>query len=156
MPPVSAPARSPFLKLKGNPVAKTKSKSKAKKPVTDAPQTIATKGGLTASALMKEVIMTMEDDTRISKKQASDFAESFSAVVEKALGEGQPINLFGFVKLVPRMHTKGVRQVNEIFGDPTSKKVTKKYPAKVSLKATVMKKSKEALPTVQKMQKIVG
>lgn len=136
--------------------SKSKSKSKAKKPVTDAPQTIAAKGGFTASALMKETLMTMEDDTRISKKQAADFSESISAVIEKALSEGQPVNLFGFVKLVPRMHTKGVRQVNEIFGDPTSKKVTKKYPAKVSVKATVMKKSKEALPTVQKMQKVVG
>lgn len=136
--------------------AKSKSKAKAKKPVTDAPQIIAAKGGLTASQLVKETLLMMEDDLRISKKQATDFTESITAVIEKALSEGQPVNLFGFVKLVPRLHTKGQRLVNEEFGNPESPKVMKKYPAKVSLKATVVKKAKEALPQVPKMQKALG
>lgn len=135
-----------------------KKDSKKKAPVTDngAPKIVAMKGGLTKAQLVQEAIFKMEDDLRISKKQAADFALSLEAVIEEQLGEGNPVNLFGLVKLVPRLHTKGQRQVNEIFGDPESKKVTKKYPAKISLKATVAKAAKDMLPSVQKLQKKVA
>lgn len=137
-------------------MAKGKTKTKAKKDTTDAPKTIAAKGGLSSPNLVKETVLLMEDDTRVSNKVARDFMESMVAVIEKSLAAGQPVNIGGLVKLTPRLHTKGQRLVNEVFGDPTSKKVTKKYPAKVSLKATVMKRAKESLPTVQKMQKSLG
>lgn len=138
-------------------MAKAKAGSKKKKETTtDAPKIIAAKGGLTSANLVKETIFRMEDDLRISNKAGRDFMESMVAAVEEHLEQGQPVNIGGLVKLTPRLHTKGQRLVNEIFGDPESKKVTKKYPAKVTLKATVMKRAKDALPTVQKLQTALG
>lgn len=137
-------------------VAKSKSKAKNKKPVTEAPKRIAAKGGLTSTQLVNETLILMEDETRISKKAGRDFMESMVAAIENALAAGQPVNIGGLVKLVPNYHTKGVRDVREEFGNPESALVQKKYPAKVSLKATVMKRAKEALPTVAKMQKALG
>lgn len=140
-------------------MAKTKNKSKkggAKAATTDAPKIIGAKGGIPQGALLNEVLLTMEDDLRVSKKQGSDFVESLKSAIEKELMAGRPVNLFGMVKIVPRFHTKGQREVNEVFGDPTSKKVIKKYPAKVSVKVTPLKPVKDALPSVAKLQKVVG
>jgi nucleoid DNA-binding protein len=134
-------------------VAKTKSKSKAKAPVTDAPKIVASKGGLTQAELAREVLFEMEPDLLISKKQAVDYINSLRAVVEREIAEGNPVNLFGIVKITPRLHTKGQREINEEFGNPDSKKVIKKYPAKVSVKATVLASVKNALPSVAKLQK---
>jgi hypothetical protein len=133
-----------------------KKKGGAKAATTDAPKIIGAKGGIPQGALLNEVLLTMEDDLRVSKKQGQDFIESLKSAVEKELMSGRPVNLFGMVKVVPRFHTKGQREVNETFGDPTSKKVVKKYPAKVSVKVTPLKPVKDALPTVAKMQKVVG
>lgn len=138
---------------------KKKSSSKKGGAVTDAPQIIAAKGGLPAGKLLDEILIAMEDDLRISKKQARDFSDSLIAVVERELGNAQPVNLFGLVKIVPRLHTKGQRKVNSEFGNPDSPMVTKKYAAKVSLKSgqgIFTKKVKDALPTVQKLQKALG
>lgn len=135
-----------------------RTKSSKKKEDTGAPQIITAKGGLTAAQFMNEVLFTMEDDLRLSKKQAKDFSDSLVAVVERELGEGKPINLFGLVKIAPRLHTKGTRSVNTVFGDPESPKTTKKYPAKISLKTgqgIFSKKVKDALPSVQKLQKVI-
>lgn len=140
---------------------KKSDKAKASKkvthdPKTDPPKLIAAKGGLTGAQLLTETLLMMEDETRISKKAGRDFMDSMVAVVEQRLGEGEPVNIFGLVKLVPRLHTKGVRMVNEEFGNPESKKIKKTYPAKVSVKATVFKRVKDALPSVQKLTKKVG
>lgn len=136
-------------------MAKGKTK-KAKKATTEAPQIITMKGGLPVGKFVDEILLMMEDDLRISKKQSKDFTDSLVAVVERELGEGNPVNLFGLVKITPRLHTKGVREVNSVFGDKDSPKVNKKYPAKVSLKVgqgIFTKKVKDALPSVAKLQK---
>ena len=127
-----------------------RARTKAKKPAaaaTDVPKIITTKGGLTQGALLGEVLATMEDDLRISRKQGKDFVDSLVACVEREINAGSPVNLFGLVKVSPRFHTKGQREVFKVFGDPTSGKMTKKYPAKVSIKATVMKRVKDVLPS---------
>lgn len=124
----------------------TKKKAPAA-PATEAPKIIAMKGGLTANQLVNEVLFTMDDDLRISKTQAADFVASLKAVIDREIGEGNPVNLFGYLKLIPRFHTKGKREVFKVFGDPTSGKTTKTYPAKVSLKATLLKPLKDALPS---------
>jgi hypothetical protein len=125
----------------------------------DAPKIIVAKGGLPVGKLIEEVLFTMEEDLRISKKAATDFKDSLVVVVEREIAEGNPVNLFGLVKIVPRLHTKGSRMVNKEFGNPESPKVKKNYPAKVTYKtgqSIFMKPLKEAMPTVQKMQKKVG
>jgi nucleoid DNA-binding protein len=136
-------------------MAKAKDKKKKKAGETDAPKIVTMKGGLTQAQFASEVLVTMEDDLRISKAQARDFIDSLKAVTERELGEGNPVNLFGLVKISPRFHTKGQRMVNEVFGDPESKKIVKKYPAKVTVKATVFKAVKDALPSVAKLGKLI-
>lgn len=140
-------------------MAKTKSKAKkatAKKGTSDAPRIIAAKGGLTQSALLMASLAKMEDDLLITRKQAKDFVESLLAVVDDEIGKGHPVNLFGMVKLVPRYHTTGTREVLKEFGNPESGKTKKSYKAKVSLKATVFKRVKDSLPGTAKMQRVVG
>lgn len=136
-------------------MAKGGKKSKSKAAETDVPKIIGMKGGLAAGQLAAEVVATMEDDLRVSKKQARDFVDSLLAVVEREINEGNPVNLFGIVKLVPRFHTKGQREVFKVFGDPESGKQMKKYPAKVSIKATIPKRIKDALPSAAKLGKKV-
>lgn len=135
---------------------KKKDSKKKAEPDNGAPKTITMKGGLSKSQLVQETIFKMEDEFRVSKKVAADFVDSLIAVIEEQLGEGNPVNLFGLVKFSPRLHTKGVREVNSVFGDSTSPKVNKKYPAKVSVKVTAAKPIKDALPSVQKLQKKVA
>lgn len=131
---------------------KAKKSTPAKsEPTSEAPRIIAMKGGLTASQLVKEALFTMEDDLRLSSAQATDFVASLKAVIDREIGDGNPVNLFGYLKLVPRFHTKGKREVFKVFGDPTSGKVTKTYPAKVSLKATLLKPLKDGLPNAARL-----
>jgi hypothetical protein len=143
-------------------VAKGKNNKKSTKKKAEAggaPQIITMKGGLPVGKLLDEVLFTMEDELRISKKAAKDFQESLIAVVEREIAEGRPVNVFGLVKIAPRLHTKGERMVNSEFGNPESPKTKKKYPAKVSLKTgqgIFGKRVKDALPSAQKLQKIAG
>lgn len=141
--------------------SKTKTKkAAATTAASTAPKIINAKGGLAPGGLTAEILATMEDDLRISKAQAKDFVDSLVAVVEQQLQEGKPVNLFHLVKLVPRYHTKGTRDVFKVFGDPESGKVKKNYPAKVSLAlraGTHMSRAKaaEILPNAAKMARIV-
>ena len=132
---------------------KKKAAPKAEAPAAnaDAPKIIAMKGGLTAKQLVQEVLYTMEDELRLSKAQSADFIASLTAVIDREISDGNPVNLFGYLKLVPRFHTKGKRQVFKVFGDPTSGKVTKNYPAKVSLKVSILKPLKDSLPNAAKL-----
>lgn len=127
--------------------AKKKSAAKAAPADNGAPKIIAMKGGLTQTQLIQEALFTMDDDLRLSKPQAADFVASLRAVIDREISEGSPVNLFGYLKLIPRFHTKGKREVFKVFGDPTSGKHTKTYPAKVSLKLTALKPLKDALPS---------
>jgi len=141
-------------------LAKTKTKKKAKgktKTKGNEPQIIVAKGGLTAAQFLKEVNMKM--DNPLSGADLRDFQICVEAVVEEELGEGNPVNLFGLVKIKPRLHTKGERMVSSVFGDPTSPKKKKTYKAKITLAATqgiFTKKVKDALPSVQKLSKNLG
>jgi nucleoid DNA-binding protein len=139
-------------------VAKGKKKSGSKKAAENngAPKRIVAKANLSQGAFMKEVVFAMEDDLRVSNKQAKDFMDSLIAVIERELSEGNAVNFAGLVKLSPVLQTKGERMIPSEFGNPESPKVKKKYPAKVTVKATAMKKAKDALPSVQKLQKVIG
>ena len=131
--------------------AKPKAAEAATSTNTDAPKIIAMKGGLTAKQLIQEALFTMEDDLRLSKAQSLDFVASLTAVIDREIQDGNPVNLFGYLKVIPRFHTKGKRQVYKVFGDPTSGKVTKNYPAKVSLKVSILKPLKDSLPNAAKL-----
>lgn len=136
-------------------MAKKKTKTK-KKGNNEAPKIIAAKGGLSQSQLLDSVLAGMDEENWVSKKVGNDFKDSLRMVVESELSEGQVVNLFGIVKLVPRLHTSGQREVFSEFGNPESEKVTKKYKAKVSLGVSKLKIATGALPSVQKMQRVVG
>ena len=134
-----------------------KSKKKTTKKDDGAPTIIASKGGLTAAAFLKEV--NFELDEPLTGKALRDLQVCIEAVAERELSEGNPVRLFGLVQIVPRLHTRGERMVNKEFGNPESPKVKKKYPAKISLKSgqgIFSKKVKDALPSVQKLQKRTG
>lgn len=135
---------------------KKNSKTKKGKKAVDAtlPQIIVMKGGPTAAQLLNEVNVLM--DNPLTNAQKKDFNICLEQIVQDHLVEGDPVNLFGLVKISPRLHTAGERMVNKEFGNPESPKVKKKYKAKVTLKVgqgIFTKKIKDALPTVQKLQK---
>lgn len=143
--------------MAANKKGKKASKAKTKAKDTDAPQIIVATGGLSAVDFAKEVNFTLDEP--LSNKQLKDLRDSIQAVVVDQLEQGNPVNLFGLVKIVPRLHTKGTRMVNSVFGDSESPKVKKNYKAKVSLKATqgiFSKPVKDALPSAQKLQTKLG
>ncbi|SRR5580765_47251 len=135
----------------------TKKRKVAPKPKTapdtnsDAPKIIAMKGGLTQNQLVQEALFTMEDELRISKAAAADFVASLQAVIDREITDGNPVNLFGYVKITPRLHTRGKRMVYKVFGDPGSGKVSKTYPAKTSLKLAALKPLKDVQPAATKL-----
>lgn len=109
----------------------------AKKP--EAPAT------LSQAALRREVLEIMEPELKISDKAAKDFVNSLSAVVQEAIGEGRKVSLFGIVNLntgfkLAKPKRKGT--------DPRTGEETtfKAQPAKVTVRATVAKAIKDALP----------
>jgi len=133
-------------------VAKTKTKKSAKKVAE--PQIIESKGGLSASQFLRA--MNSQLDSPLTHKQLSDLKATVEMVVSEELSKGEPVNLFGLVKIVPRLHTAGERMVNSEFGNPESPKVKKKYAAKISLKATqgiFTTAVKSSLPTVRTLAK---
>lgn len=100
---------------------------------------------ITQAQLTASVIDTMEDELRVSKKQAADFIESLKAVLEESVGDGKKVNVWGIVTLTPsfkmaKPKRKGVdpRTGEERTLDPV--------PAKVAVKAGVAKRIKDALP----------
>lgn len=118
---------------------------------SDAPKIIAMKGGLTQNQLVQEALFTMEDELRISKAAAADFVASLQAVIDREITDGNPVNLFGYVKITPRLHTRGKRMVYKVFGDPGSGRVSKTYPAKTSLKLVALKPLKDVQPAATKL-----
>ena len=133
---------------------KKSKKGKSKAAVTDAPKIVAAKQTVSASELLVETNYKLDDP--LSKRHAKEFADAMVEAIQEAIADGKAVNLFGLLKIVPRLHTKGTREVYKEFGNPESGRVNKKYPAKVSVKASFLKKTKESLPSVQKMQKRVG
>jgi uncharacterized protein YwlG (UPF0340 family) len=120
------------------------------------PQIIVSKGADTQANLLKRVLATMEQENWITAKQGKDFVESLRAVVESDISEGKPVNLFGLVRITPRLHTAGQREVYKEFGNPESGKTIKKVKAKVTLKTgqgIFGTEVKRALPSVQKLTK---
>lgn len=139
-------------------MAKKKTKTKKQKKGSDGkPQIIAAKGGKSQSEILSEILAGMDEENWISKRVARDFVETLRTVVEDELSNGRPVQLFGIVKVTPRLHTAGVREVHSEFGNPESEMVEKKYKAKVSYGISKSSKIlKDALPSVQKMQRAVG
>lgn len=138
-------------------MAKTVKKGKAKE--SEKPQIIAAKGGDTQAQFLKRILATMDEGNWITSTQAKDFVESLKAVVLDDLEHGKPVNMFGLVKIVPRLHTAGEREVFKVFGDPESGKTIKKVKSKVSLKTgqgIFTKAVKDALPNPQKLAKLMG
>jgi hypothetical protein len=133
---------------------KTTKGKKAKTTAVTTPQIKPSKDTMSQAELLRETVAVMDDP--VSIKQRKDFLDSMKSVIDDAISEGRAVNMFGLVKLTPRLHTKGVREVNEVFGDPTSKKVKKNYAAKTTLKVTALKPLKDALPNANKMAKKVG
>ncbi len=133
----------------------TKKKSgKAKAAANGAPQIKPSKDTMSQNELVIEATAVMDDP--LSIKQRKDFINSLKAVIDDAISEGRAVNLFGLVKLTPRLHTKGTREVFKEFGNPESGKVKKTYPAKTTLKVTALKPLKDALPNANKMARKVG
>lgn len=133
---------------------KSKSKTKPKNSANGVPQIKPSKDTMRATELIREAVMTMDEP--LSARQRIDFTDSLKAVIDDAISEGRAVNLFGLVKVTPRLHTKGVREVYKEFGNPDSGKVKKTYPAKTTLKVTALKPLKDALPNANKMAKKVG
>lgn len=131
----------------------------SKKSKTGKPEIIAAKGGLTAKQLVAEILEAMPEEDWITKKQGRAFAEALEEVVLSEIGDGRPVNLFGLVKIVPRLHTAGQREVHEVFGDSTSPMVVKKAKAKTTFKVgqgIFTKRLKDALPNPNKLSKALG
>jgi nucleoid DNA-binding protein len=100
---------------------------------------------LTQAQLLNKTLEVMEDDLRIPKKNAKDFIDSLSSVIEETIAEGDKVSLFGLVNLTPvgipaKPKRKGTDRATgeEKWLDPT--------PAKVRVKAGVVKRVKEAAP----------
>jgi len=131
-----------------------KKAGKAKAATNGTPQIKPSKDTMSQSELAIEAVATMDDP--LSIKQRKDFIDSLKAVIDDAISEGRAVNLFGLVKITPRLHTKGVREVFKEFGNPESGRVKKTYPAKTTLKVTALKPLKDALPNANKMARKVG
>lgn len=118
-------------------MAKTKARAKSKAPQHP--------GTVTQSQLLTKTLETMEDELRITPKQARDFAASLKAVVQEAVGNGHKVSLLGIVNLntgfkLPKPRRKGM---NPRSGQEEWLKAT---PAAVTLKASIPTAIKEALP----------
>ncbi len=101
---------------------------------------------LSAAALRRNTIETMEEELRISGKQAADFVESLCASVEEAIADGQRVSLFGLVTITPRFvasKPKGMR-MNPFVGEM---QMMDAKPASVTASAKVAKRVKDALPS---------
>lgn len=120
----------------------------------DKPRIIPAKETVSAASLISEAAMMMDEP--LSRSQTKAFVDSLGEIIEANLAEGRAVNLFGYLKIVPRFHTKGKREVREVFGDPESKMIVKSYPAKVSVKASFLKKTKDALPQASKLGRILN
>lgn len=99
-----------------------------------------------AAAVKREALELMNDDLRISARQAADFIESMCASVEEAIENGRRVALFGLVTITPKFVTaKPKRQgVDPRTGEPVT------YPPKaasVGVRAAPAKRVKDALPT---------
>lgn len=132
---------------------KTKRTSKAKAASNGVPQIKAARETVRFTALIADA--NFELDEPLPRKSVKALMDSVEEEILAQLAAGRAVNLFGVVKLTPRLHTAGTREVYKEFGNPESGKMKKKYPAKVSLKATVLKKAKDALPKTQKMGTMV-
>ncbi len=133
---------------------KAVNKPKAAAATDGKPQIKPSKDTMTASELVQTAIFDMTEP--LSKRQAKDFTDAVQANIAASLSEGRAVNFFGLLKIVPRLHTKGTRQVYKEFGNPDSGTMNKKYPAKVTLKLTALKKLKDSSPTVNKMGRKLG
>lgn len=101
---------------------------------------------LTQAQLLNYTLELMEDELRISKKQARDFIESSMAAAEDAVADGKRVSFFGVTIFTPSfVLAKPKRKGN----DPRTgeERTYDAQPAKLRLKAAVPKRFKDALPS---------
>lgn len=100
---------------------------------------------VTQAELRRRMLESMEEDLRISPKQAKDVVDSLSAAVCGALNEGDKVSLFGIVTLTPvfRLAKPKRKGTDRITGE---EKTLDPVPAKVAIRATASKRVKDALP----------
>lgn len=128
----------------------------------DAPQIIRSRGALSKNDLLDQIVHDMtvetasEDELVAAGTVAAAFVRSLVAVAEREVGDGYPVNLFNLVTIQPRLHTAGKRQVDRVYGEPESGKTIKRYPAKVDVRASVGRRLKAALPSIQRMRVVTG
>jgi nucleoid DNA-binding protein len=100
---------------------------------------------VTQAQLLRGTLDIMEDDLRITSKQANDFVSSLRAVVEEQVEFGNKVNLLGLgiftpVGVLAKPKRKGVKpQTGEEVVYPAK-------PASVKLKFGIAKRVREALP----------
>lgn len=100
---------------------------------------------LTQAALTTKTLEAMEDDLRISPKQARDFLESARAVIEESIENGDKVAVFGIVTLTPKGTPAKPKRKGR--NPATGEEVTlAPKPAGVKVRATVGKRVKDALP----------
>lgn len=120
----------------------TRAKSKAKEPaLVEVPKLVT----LTQAALVRETLEAMEDDLRITPKQARDFIESMSAVVEEHLEAGERISLAGLVTITPSFSPSLPKRKGR---DPRTGEETMldSRPARVRVRVSASSRVKNALP----------
>lgn len=101
---------------------------------------------ITQAQLKRAVLDTMEDDLRISPKQASDFIDSLLAVVQEGVEEGKKVSVFGLVTLTPSFKLATPKRTGN---DPRTgeERTFDAQPAKTRIRASVGSKVKDALPS---------
>ena len=131
---------------------KTKKTNKA----VGEPQIIESKGGLTAAQLLREINSSLDEPLTLAALR--DLKATVEMVVSEEVAAGRPVNLFGLVKidrpsLAHCWRAHGQFRIRGTLSRPRSKK---KYPAKVTFKATqgiFMMAVKQSVPTIKVMQK---
>ena len=102
---------------------------------------------ISQTELLRRTLALMEEENFIQQRVGRDFMESMAQAVENALEAGEAVSIAGVVKLTPRFREGGMREVLKEFGNPSAGKVKKRFPNKMTLKATPLKRAKVALPS---------
>lgn len=102
-------------------------------------------GKVTKNQLIDLALDAMEDDLKITKKQAKDFVESAHAAVMEQLEKGMDIVVFDFANLKPDFVLKRPKRMA---ANPRTGEVEEQAarPEKVRIKVTANKRMKDAVP----------
>jgi hypothetical protein len=141
-----------MAKKKGT-TKKTEAK-KQTKPAATKPKSQSAPKTASQTELLNRTLAMMEEENWITKKQGKDFMESLAAVADDLLGNFTAVNIAGLVKITPVLRPARTVTIRE-FGNPDAEPKQEKRSADVTVRARPLKKSKDALPTVQKAQSVL-